>query len=307
MKIPDSVEQIGDDCFVNCARLTKLIVPDSVKSIGNGCLSGCCLLTNVRLPVALTIFLSNDLFSGCTSLREVKIGEFTNVLKFTKNIGARCFEGCESLEEIYVNGEASIGEEAFGGCTGLASLPSYGEVSIGEEAFGGCKRFASSPPCGLAMPIIKGKIKRAAKNIFPTSWIIKVHFPYNFVVVACLDTVVIPFFISKLPNRSFFHCSNIRRVLFLSSKFKSLGDDCFNGCSKLETINLPEKIKWIGNECFKDCYNLDCPWLVFTSSGDMFIGKDAFRNCSSVQSLSVSFSALRPSGCFEGTEMLPQC
>ena len=43
--IPDSVTNIGENGFKNCASLTKVTVPESVTSIGDGAFTGCNNLT----------------------------------------------------------------------------------------------------------------------------------------------------------------------------------------------------------------------------------------------------------------------
>jgi hypothetical protein len=284
IRIPDSVKQISDACFKYCTELTQLVLPDSVESIGDECFSSCHALRSIDLPIHLTACLNRALFFHCVSLEEIRVGELTNVFKNTNKIGARCFEGCKFLEKIH--------------------FPSNVSIDDIETTFSGCIRLKELGLLDLEERIKKGAIKCTAQNIFPIFCTVESS-PLYPPTLEVISTVIIPPSVCKLPGKSFFNCRSITRVLFLSMEVECLGNDCFNGCLSLELINLPERIWRIGDGCFSDCYNLYLPCLKLTSY-DVFIGRNAFKNCISVQSFSLSRSpnATYFPDSFKGTEML---
>jgi hypothetical protein len=218
--------------------------------------------------------MRKECFGGCHSLRQIKIPDFV------KQIGKDCFRNCKELTELVVPDDDR--ETIFSDCTSLAEL----ELLDPEKQ------------------ITKGTIECTAQNISPIFYTIKS--PLHVATLsACLDVVVIPLSVHKLPDRSFFNCRSITGVLFLSMKVERLGDDCFNGCLSLERMNLPEEIRHIGSRCFKDCHILFCTWLKFTSSYDITIGEGAFEGCSCLQSLSLPLDrTIWLPNCFKGTGIM---
>ena len=80
-----------------------------------------------------------DDFSGCTSLKSIKIPNSV------KHIGYSAFSGCCSLESIVIpEGVTFINEYAFFDCTSLESITIPSSVtSIGSGAFYGCTGLTS--------------------------------------------------------------------------------------------------------------------------------------------------------------------
>ena len=52
--IPDSVEVIEEQAFLNCECLHEVIIPDSVRSIGFEAFSNCDCLNSVSIPELVT-------------------------------------------------------------------------------------------------------------------------------------------------------------------------------------------------------------------------------------------------------------
>ena len=157
--IKESTKWIGPRAFMNCTRLTSVIIPNSVTSIGIGAFSGCTnlpIIDNIRyadtyLVEAIdkslstyaikegTKWIGYNAFYGCTSLASITIPNSVT------SIGDRAFYGCTSLTSVTIpNGVTSIGEYAFMNCTSLASVTIPNSVtSIGSSAFYDCTSLAS--------------------------------------------------------------------------------------------------------------------------------------------------------------------
>ena len=108
LTIPDNVQSIGEDAFVNNHSLTgNLTIGKSVKEIGRGAFSSCNFTGKLSVPGSVT-----------------KIGE-------------KAFMSNKFTSIQIANGVTSIGEYAFSGCTSVHSidLSSIAQATYGDNAF----------------------------------------------------------------------------------------------------------------------------------------------------------------------------
>lgn len=70
IKIPDSVETIGNRAFHNCQDLESITLPASLETIENRAFSSCRNLSEIRLPTSLKA-IQSSVFDGCSSLETV--------------------------------------------------------------------------------------------------------------------------------------------------------------------------------------------------------------------------------------------
>ena len=108
LTIPDNVQSIGEDAFVNNHGLTgNLTIGKSVKEIGRGAFSSCNFTGKLSVPGSVT-----------------KIGE-------------KAFMSNKFTSIQIANGVTSIGEYAFSGCTNVHSidLSSIAQATYGDNAF----------------------------------------------------------------------------------------------------------------------------------------------------------------------------
>ena len=108
LTIPDNVQSIGEDAFVNNHGLTgNLTIGKSVKEIGRGAFSRCNFTGKLSVPGSVT-----------------KIGE-------------KAFMSNKFTSIQIANGVTSIGEYAFSGCTSVHSidLSSIAQATYGDNAF----------------------------------------------------------------------------------------------------------------------------------------------------------------------------
>lgn len=163
VRIPDSVINIGDCAFMDCASLKNVNIPEGEISFDytfNECVS----LTDITLPESAENLYNT--FADCTSLESIVIPKNAEILEYSfenctslKNVtfaglnidvtGAGTFKNCVSLENIVIpDGVFEISEYTFSGCENLKSvtLPDTLE-EIEEEAFKDCKNLTE-----LALP-----------------------------------------------------------------------------------------------------------------------------------------------------------
>ena len=124
-----------------------------------------------------------------------------------------------------------IGNRAFADNTKVKTISLPDTVtSIGEMAFDGCT--------SLKKINIPKKVTKIGFRAFSGTSLKSIKLPK----------------IEKIED-SVFESSNIKSVT-LSDGLKTIGENAFQNCEKLEKINIPKSVTSIGSSAFDSCYNL---------------------------------------------------
>lgn len=116
VRIPDTVQNIGNFAFYNCSGLIDVNIPSSVKTIGISAFNGCVNLNNIDMAFGVTE-IEEYAFCDCKSLGRVDIPDSV------KGLSYRVFQNCENLQDVVLSKKTSfIGREAFADCLDLRSL-----------------------------------------------------------------------------------------------------------------------------------------------------------------------------------------
>lgn len=101
--------------------------------------------------------------------------------------------------------------------------------------------------------------------------------------------------ITSLENGCFNDCSYLTSIS-LPDGITSLGKNCFYSCDKLTSISLPEGLTSLGNECFRGCSNLT---NISLPDGLTSLNLGCFESCCSLTSINLPASLTSLSaGCF---------
>lgn len=102
--------------------------------------------------------------------------------------------------------------------------------------------------------------------------------------------------ITSLENGCFNDCSYLTSIS-LPDGITSLGKNCFYSCDKLTSISLPDGITSVGNNCFSGCSSLTS---ISLPEGLTSLGNECFRGCSNLTNISLpdGLTSLNL-GCFE--------
>ena len=135
--LPDTLITIGGRSFLNCEKLTKVILEpvSSLRVIAGKAFANCVALMGIDLSGTNVYTIDTQAFEGCTALKEIRFcGAVTE-------IGARAFYNCVSLQEIALPKElVKIGKAALGNCASVKriTIPSKLELypqSLDEAVF----------------------------------------------------------------------------------------------------------------------------------------------------------------------------
>jgi hypothetical protein len=111
VKLPDSVDFIGEYAFANCINLVSVELGTSLYQIDTRAFINCQNLIEISLPSSLQK-LGTGAFENCVSLKSAVISE--NV----RELPSALFKNCSSLKEITVGSLVnSISNDAFDGCS----------------------------------------------------------------------------------------------------------------------------------------------------------------------------------------------
>jgi len=272
--IPNSVTNIGRWAFSNCTGLTSVTISDSVTSIGDWVFAGCSGLTSITIPNSVTS-IGNSVFSGCSSLTSITIPNSVT------SIGEDAFRGCSGLTSVTIpNSITSIGEDAFYGCSGLTSVTIPNSVtSIGGWAFMGCT--------GLTSVTIPNSVTSIGI--------------WAFYGCSGLTSVTIPNSVTSIEYEAFY---NVRHIIYNGTATgRPWGALSINGfvedgfvytdstktslCAYIGTdtnVTIPNSVTSIGNNAFKNCSSLDS---IIIPNSVTSIENNAFENCSSLDSIDI--------------------
>ena len=293
ISIPDSVTNIGNDAFYICKSLTKIIIPSSVVNMNgnpfrvwNGDLhneSKAFIYEHQVLfnkdKTTLIAYRSKDtnyiIPNGVTH-----IGDYAfyydesltsiNIPNSVTNIGDCAFMYCKSLTNINIpNSVTNIGDKAFYCCKSLTNINIPDSVTnIGDEAFSWCESLT-----GINIP---NSVVNMNGNPF-CGWNGNLHneskaFVYERQVLFNKDKTTLVAYRSK------------EKSYIIPNSVTNIGDEAFDCCVSLTSINIPDSVTNIGNKAFSSCASLTSINIPDSVTN---IGNEAFSFCASLTSINI--------------------
>jgi len=304
--LPDSVTSIGSSAFSGCSSLESITIPfvgDSRKTATD----------TYQYPFGYIFGTSS--YTGGTATRQRYYGSDISSTTYTtyyiptslKSVtvtGGKilygAFYNCTGLQSITIpDSVTSIGDDAFYYCTSLTSITiPDGVTSIGDDAFFYCTRLTNITIPDSVISIGSGTF-------------------YN---CASLTSVTIPDSVTTIGNSAFFYCTRLTNITIPDS-VTTIDRDAFLGCSSLTSITIPDSVTTIGRDAFRECTSLTGVYITdvavwcgidfeeFSANplyyaknlylngvlvtdlvipdGVTTIGRSAFDNCTSLQSITI--------------------
>lgn len=233
--IPETVDKVGYDCFMNCVNLKKINVLSHHTVFKSNAFKGCVkLIDKLGFVYSHSSFLKKDLaiifsYNDDVDIRVpdgvTRIGPA--VFKNNKNlqsvqlpnsltkIGFYAFSECVSLTEIHLpHSVNNIEFDAFSMCTSLEKIVLPDNLTtIKNCLFKGCEKL-SYIEFGAALDVIGEEAFSGCKSLNV------VHFPES---------------LCKIMSNSFYMCENLSEIYIPASVFL-IQDKSFSSCDNLEKV-----------------------------------------------------------------------
>ena len=310
----DKPAVIGKYAFSACSRLETVVINNSECVIERNAFEKCGSLREVkvlagkiekgafsfcrsleRAEISGVTVLADELFAGCTSLREITLSPEISA------VGRRCFDECTSLKEIDLSNIRVIGERAFERCDSLTEI-TLTNAAVGYHAFADCSRLGT-----IALDTETALQSGAFFGCTFADTVIYDGQRCNFSLFAQSRNTAG----SELPCRvqevigSVYSCFTVNREMCIE-KYKgdasavripgdivSVGDEAFRDHLRVEEIVFPESVKrsgkmafsgtgWLERKRSEGGYNIVNGMLIDAAAcgGRAEIGDDIERICS---------------------------
>ena len=220
VSIPNTIESIDREAFIDCTKLTSISIPSSVKTIGTWAFNGCSSLTTISIPSSVTS-IGYDAFANTLWYNNQPEG-----LIYVGKVAYK-YKGImpENTTIEIVEGTLEIAGTAFRNCTGLTSIKMPNTItSIGWNAFNGCTSLIS-----VALP-------NSLKTI---DW-------HAFYGCTGLTSITIPNSVQVICGNAFSGCNHLKSVFSFIENPYNIESSVFNGSySASPTLYVPEGLKEI--------------------------------------------------------------
>ena len=321
--LPENLTTIADGLFNNCAQLTGINMPN-ITSIGSHAFQNCVNLSSILIPSTVTD-VGTMVFMGCDSLVTAgPVGEGYDIeIALTNAIPENMFSYCDSLETIVIPaGITSIGRSSFYSCDNLSSISIPGSVvSIASGAFLDCDNLKSAGPTGGNFNFEFGWVNEIPERAFAgCESLYSVDLPDSLNAIGSsafsgcisLQSINIPANVTSIGSGAFYQCSALKTMI-LPEGITRIERNLLYECSSLSYIYIPKNISYVGLSAFYGCDSLisagpagtgksveygwteeipmnafadmSCLQDVNIADGIKLIGRGAFENCSSLNSI----------------------
>ena len=307
--IPNGVQVIYYDAFLNCSSLTSINIPESVTAILDS-FSGCSSLTSINVDENNPVYDSRD---NCNAIIESE----SNAL----------IKGC--VNTVIPNGVEVIDDYAFSDCSSLTSINIPESVKeIGYSAFYNCSSltsiivdsnnpvYDSRDNCNAIIESKSNKlVYGCAKTVIPNG--VEIIGRSAFSNCSSLTSINIPKSVKEIHDFAFYNCSSLTSIIVDSNNpvydsrdncnaiiesesnvlirgcaktvipngVKGIYEYAFDNCSSLTSINIPESVTQIDYSAFYNCSSLKSVRILGRLD---YVGMRIFENCDALETIELS-------------------
>ena len=302
LKLPDSLFRINKQAFYGCKQLETITIPESVEVIYQEAFKGCGL-KSVKVLAKNPPFAYDNTFSnydGELWVPEESISSYQSTSPWSNFETFKNLTGLEIVEHI-----TFADAKVKGICVANWDTNGDGELSMSEAAavtdLGKIFRYNTEITSFDELQYFTGVTSIGGSAFFGCS---------------SLTSITIPDGVTSIGEEAFDNCSSLTSIT-IPNGVTSIGDYAFWYCSSLTSITIPESVTSIGESAFSCCSSLNsitvdennktydsrnnCNAIIETASNKLVtgcsntiipesvtsIGYCAFRNCSSLTSITI--------------------
>lgn len=273
--IPDTVTNIQDGAFFDCASLTNVTLGSNVQYIGQWAFG---FSTNL---IALNMRGNAPTIGGTNAFYDShpKVYYLPDTTGWSPTFASlKTVLWNPAVPFGYTINDEAVTITSYTGAGGTVEIPSQIDflpvTSIGTEALGWTS-------------LVNVKIPDSVTNVAGDA----------FYDCGSLTNVILGNGVLNIGEQAFAFCGNLKQIV-LGNGLQNIGDFAFSGAG-LPTITIPDNVTNIGRDVFINCTSLT---NVSIGNGVISIGSAAFLYCSHLRSLSLGDSlVLIGSQAFSGT------
>ena len=316
IKIPNNVLVIGDAAFLDCDKITKVILPSKLVTIGDEAFKKCSKLSALELPNTLQT-IGASAFSDCNliesltipqSVTQIKEKAFYNLYNL-KTLNYNAEEVADFTDEYDVFGNAGyvtenivlniganvkvipnyfFGSKTYSNLKKVTVAQNSVLQEIGEYAFYNCSNLAEFD--------VLNTIKIIGTGAFSNSGITTFNVPTTVMQMGqrvfenCEDLTSVTMYASivGVPDYTFYNCSNLSAIE-LADNYTYIGQYAFYNCAKLETeITIGSQVQEVRKYAYYGAYSVTGINIIGASG--LKIGEYAFYGNSRVTTLTLGSS-----------------
>ena len=206
IKIPDSVETIGNGAFYECRDLERIALPSALQTLSSVTFYNCTALSEVTFPASLKT-IESSAFSGCRNLSKVKLPASLTAIQ------SSVFHLCINLKTVSYDGSLeqwsriTADNDVLGySCPSLVMSDYTAQFILVKNAF------LDPPPKTVTITKYTGKestvILPSTINSWPVTKIGEAAFQDN----TTITSVTIPDSVTEIGANAFAGCTNLTSV-----------------------------------------------------------------------------------------------
>ena len=266
IRIPASVQKIGDNAFANCVSLKKVVFANGsvLTEIGKAAFLNCVSLESINLEVCDRLeklgegtSSNGGVFAGCKNLKSLKFG------KGIKTLGAYQFDDYSFVEEVDLSAclelqelqnylfqdnvsiksvklpssLTHVGSYTFDGCTNLSRVNSDEEGTVDLSGLVNLQYMYGSKPGSSFKP------ETSSGSC------------YTFQDCTSIKKAILPPNLDLLGGSAFKNCTNLTEVVGLENVLNLAGSSIFQNTG-LTSVTIGERTKSLGTSLFQGCERL---------------------------------------------------